>query len=118
MKSEFNKKYGVSKKQAANMYRKAAKFLETHNWAKGSLENGNSFCAIGAYNKANGFKNYNGTSYKNRGRVSNLEEDVILKYFDYHGDLVDFNDAFAEDKKQVVSVMRKVARALEHGGRV
>lgn len=127
-----------TKRQAANAYRAAARFLEKNpeRWTRGSLFKGYDInikgpstscmvCAVGALNLAvtgdargplaseerslRGSHSYKNTYQNYLLQLEETEARVLGK------NIVTFNDIDARGPRDVVKALRKVAAALDHG---
>jgi hypothetical protein len=101
------------KRQAAKLLRAAANILETKGWYQGSFGNEEKgFCLLGSINVVD-----TGEATWSTSPDANLAKEAI-RVVSGQRFLSRWNDSPGRTKSEVVSAMRKAARALEHGLKV
>lgn len=126
----------VSKRLAAKIYRETANNLDKYGHVKNRWGNENAgFCAMGSFghvcNKlgadAGDVRRVTGGPFFRNAlwSLTPVESAVLEKYGfkeraggDGGGDLETFNDHPDTTKRDVQKVMRQIAKAIEHGGKV
>lgn len=107
----------MNKREMAANYRKAAKLVD-NGWVQcqfaADLDGEPRFCATGAVSYAASGKCGCGTKFRDTA----VEWRVMKKLFKWERGLISFNDTIGRTAKEVSRVLRAVARALEHGGKV
>lgn len=116
----------ASKRKAAAILRKAAKLIETR-FTKGALCEGKGdnekYCALGSLNKVANGTPYNAGYFDASGEYRvNMDRILarqalayMIRHVNFYGSVPSYNDAPNTTGKDVAKLMRKAARALEHG---
>lgn len=115
----------VTKRGLASIYRKAANLIDEFGWCtQVQLSPSGEFCALGALNMAavgDVAKNCTRLGPVLNSDLSKRAECQVLQQCPKNAKLlavtiVRFNDSVAENREDVTSCLRKIARHLEHGG--
>lgn len=110
-----------TKRGTANALRKAAKIIEERGWTKLKLEDKTTgcVCAMGAYYVATTGKSHP-TSLDARliPGAATYPTKPLTQPFIGPVALASWNDFTAKSGGEVASLFRKMARALEHGGKL
>lgn len=100
--SKFVKQFGVTKKHAASVLRRAAVLIETKGFNKGAYGNDDvGYCALGAIGMASNW--------------ITLPATRALQSFLGHSHIPTWNDNQKRTAEEVTKALRGTARALEHG---
>lgn len=98
----------ATKRGAAKLLREAAKIVEK-GWTQGYYSRPDGrYCAVGAILKAGATTNQRASFFLARDAMRMVLGTGVVYW----------NDTVGRTKKEVASVMRKTARALEHGLKV
>jgi hypothetical protein len=123
-----------TKATAAEMTRKGAEFLKTHEWAQGfyaydqygakvdpTRPTATCFCALGAIAAANAPENLSKWDYQYRAAdevahaLYELTDEGLYKTPDEYG-IAGFNDAEGRTKEEVIDFLNDLAAAFEANG--
>ena len=95
-----------SKRAVAKLLRGGASRIEKFGWRKGTFGNEHTgFCALGSIKYGKSAE----SDVAARAMRQVLRSEGLADY------VATFNDSVANDKSEVTALMRRTARALEHG---
>jgi hypothetical protein len=103
-----------TKRWLADIYRRAAKNLETHGWCQGLYSDpaSGACCAIGSVHNVCGEK-WPGEGFLGLPDVHGIVKELVGARYLYV-----YNDTPGRTKAEVVRVLRGIAYMLDHGGRL
>ncbi len=109
----------ANKREAATYLRRAASFLDYHNWGRGYFHNtdDNAYCAIGALREvAGGPMRAREIMWCESGAHARQLCNALTG--SDVGSIYTYNDGWARGKEDVQRFLRGIAYMLEHGGRL